>query len=88
MNDTALISLPGEAYVQIGQKIKRESSFSHTLVLGYANEVIGYVASEDDFEEDWLKNNSPVWYWGPYFFHRSVEEVVIRECLSLLKSSS
>jgi len=85
LNDTALISLPGEVYVQIGQKIKRESSFSHTLVLGYANEVVGYIASKDDFEEDWLKNNSPVWYWGPYFFDRSVGEVITKECLSLLR---
>ncbi|MCD6232437.1 neutral/alkaline non-lysosomal ceramidase N-terminal domain-containing protein [Candidatus Aerophobetes bacterium] len=87
LNDIALIFLPGEIYVQIGQKIKKESPFSYTLISGYTDEIVGYIASEDDFEEDWLKNNSPVWYWGPYFFHRSVEEVVIRECLSLLKSS-
>jgi len=87
LNDTALISLPGEVYVQIGQRIKRESPYPHTLVMGYANEVVGYIASEDDFEEDWLKNNSPVWYWGPYFFDRSIGKVIIKECLNLLQEN-
>jgi len=81
----ALVFLPGEVYVQIGMEIKKKSPFPYTFVCGYANNVLGYIASSDDFSMKWLQNKSPVWYWGSYFFDKSVGKVVVEESLNLLK---
>ncbi|MEA4832189.1 hypothetical protein SDC9_95920 [bioreactor metagenome] len=54
IGDTAICSLPGEVFTEIGLEIKKESPFAHTLVgeLGSAN--IGYVAAK--FAHDNMKN--------------------------------
>jgi len=46
LDDTLLIGLPGEIFVQIGLDIKRCSRFNHTFVIGYANDDIGYVPTK------------------------------------------
>jgi len=51
LDDTLLMSLPGEIFVQIGLDIKRGSRFNHTFVIGYANGSIGYVPTEEALRE-------------------------------------
>jgi hypothetical protein len=43
MGDTAFISIPGELFTEIGMRIKAESPFAHTYILGLANGHIGYI---------------------------------------------
>jgi hypothetical protein len=43
MGDTAFISIPGELFTEIGMRIKAESPFAHTYLLGLANGHIGYI---------------------------------------------
>ncbi len=46
IGDTAIVSVPGEVFTQIGLDIKSISPFEHTMTLELGNGNIGYVASE------------------------------------------
>ena len=47
VDDSALISFPGELFTEIGQRIKLASPFRHTYILGLANGGIGYVPTRE-----------------------------------------
>ncbi len=51
MGDTAFISFPGELFTEIGMRIKEQSPFAHTYILGLANGYIGYVPTRDAVEQ-------------------------------------
>jgi hypothetical protein len=42
-NDVAIVSLPGEIFVELGLAIKKASPFAHTLLAELANGSIGYI---------------------------------------------
>jgi len=44
-----MVTLPGEALVSLGLAIKGGSPFAKTFILGYGNDYLGYIASEEDF---------------------------------------
>lgn len=48
LNDIALIGLPGEIFVEIGEAIAEASPFRLTLPVGYANGAIGYVPTKEE----------------------------------------
>jgi hypothetical protein len=43
VGDTAIVSAPGEVFVEIGLAIRDNSPFPRTLIFGLANDYIGYV---------------------------------------------
>jgi neutral ceramidase len=43
LGDTAIVSVPGEVFVEIGLAIRDNSPFPRTLMFGLANDYIGYV---------------------------------------------
>jgi len=45
-----IVGIPGEAFCQIGLAIKQRSP-GNTIVIGYANDVVGYIPTEDAFRE-------------------------------------
>ena len=47
LDDTALISFPGELFTEIGQEIKKASPFARTYVVGLANGYVGYVPTRE-----------------------------------------
>lgn len=47
IGDTAFISCPGELFTEIGMRIKKESPFANTFIIGLANDYIGYVPSHE-----------------------------------------
>lgn len=49
--DVALVLLPGEVFVELGLRIKRESPFKHTLVIELANDSPAYIPTEKAFKE-------------------------------------
>jgi neutral ceramidase len=51
IGETALVSLPGEYFVEFGLEIKETSPFKQTMILGMTNGYIGYVPTEVAFEE-------------------------------------
>ena len=50
-DDLAIVGLPGEVFVELGLALRERSPFRHTLVLGLANEAIGYVPTRRAFDE-------------------------------------
>jgi hypothetical protein len=51
LGDHALVCLPGEFFVEQGLEIKEQSPFPNTLILGMANDYVGYVPTERAFAE-------------------------------------
>jgi len=51
VGDTAFVAIPGEPYTIIGDKIRKDSPFKHTLVTSCANGSIGYSCEPRDYEE-------------------------------------
>lgn len=47
----AVVGLPGEIFAELGLAVRQRSPFRHTLVLGLANEAIGYVPTRRAFDE-------------------------------------
>ncbi len=43
VNNCAFLSFPGELFTEIGMRIKEESPFTHTYIIGLANGEIGYI---------------------------------------------
>jgi neutral ceramidase len=54
------ILLPGEVFVDLGLMIKSYSKADLTMVIGCANEVLGYVPTEEAFNEGGYEVNLPV----------------------------
>lgn len=52
VGDTALVTLPGEAFVEIGLQIKARSRAPKTFVIGLANGFVGYVPTDKALKEE------------------------------------
>jgi hypothetical protein len=50
-DDLAIVGLPGEVFAELGLAVRERSPFAHTLVLGLANEAIGYVPTRRAYDE-------------------------------------
>jgi hypothetical protein len=50
-DDLAIVGLPGEVFVELGLDLRRRSPFRNTLVLGLANDAIGYVPTARAYDE-------------------------------------
>ena len=46
LGDLIVLAVPGELYVEIGLRIKQMSPFRHTIVVGYANGMLGYLCTQ------------------------------------------
>ncbi len=49
--DLAWVALPGEVFVELGQRIKRESPFKHTIVVELAHGPITYFPNDAAFDQ-------------------------------------
>ena len=49
--DTAIVTLPGEVFVELGLAIKRQSPFKNTLVIELANNALAYIPTKRAFAE-------------------------------------
>jgi len=78
IDNCAFISFPGELFTEIGMRIKAESPFPQTYIIGLANGCIGYVPSrkailEGGYAVDTRQVNA------------SVEEIIVEQSLALLQ---
>jgi Neutral/alkaline non-lysosomal ceramidase. len=51
LGDTAILTLPGEVFVEYGLMLKESSGFKNTLLFGLANDYLGYIPTEAAFDE-------------------------------------
>ncbi|MCX7917161.1 MAG: hypothetical protein N2589_03435, partial [bacterium] len=73
-----IIALPGEAVVEIGLELKRKSIYPVTIVAGYTNDYIGYIATDQILAEGAHEANScPV---------KNVEETIRKELSKYMKN--
>lgn len=52
INDSVLLAHPLELFLTYGEQVRSASPFPHTMVIGYANETVGYLARPQDFEQE------------------------------------
>ena len=50
-DDTAILTLPGEVFVELGLAIKQQSPFKHTILIELANDSFGYIPTKRAYEE-------------------------------------
>ena len=50
-NDTILVGVPGELFVEVGLEIKKKSGLEHAYIVGCANDSVGYILSPKAYEE-------------------------------------
>ena len=51
INDVAVVTLPGEMFVEIGLEIKHQSPFKYNFVVELANDYVGYIPTAKAFDE-------------------------------------
>jgi len=78
VDDYAFISFPGELFTEIGMRIKAESPFRHTFILGLANGCVGYIPTrraigEGGYEPTTRETDD------------SAEDIVVAQSLALLR---
>lgn len=50
-NDTAIVGLPGEVFVELGMAVKAASPFTHTIVIELCNDAPAYIPTRKAFAE-------------------------------------
>ena len=50
IGDIILIAEPSEMFVKFSLEIKKRSPYENTFVVGYANDYVGYIPDEEDYE--------------------------------------
>ncbi|UCH34736.1 MAG: neutral/alkaline non-lysosomal ceramidase N-terminal domain-containing protein [Armatimonadota bacterium] len=86
MDDIALVGLPGEVFVEIGDSIAAASPFRHTFIIGYANRIVGYIPTQKAFAEGGYEVDSAHRWYGFLAFTPEVQGIVERTAVELLKS--
>lgn len=61
IGDVALAGCPGELFVDLGLAIKDGSPAPQTMVVGYANDYVGYLSTPADFEEGGYETTFGAW---------------------------
>jgi neutral/alkaline ceramidase-like enzyme len=74
----ALVSMPGEPFIELSQRIVQNSPFDHTLFSGYSNGVFGYLPHREAFQEGGYEVDGTL-------FAPEAADVVVQDSLELLK---
>lgn len=77
IGDLALVSAPGELFVELGLAIKQQSPFAQTMVIEQANDSVGYLPTRRAFEEGAYEPEASL-------FRPEVGEQIVQAALGLL----
>jgi neutral ceramidase len=55
INDTILVGIPGELFVEIGMNIKKKAETENIFIVGYANDYISYIITPEAYRLDILE---------------------------------
>ena len=78
LGNSALISFPGELFTEIGMRIKVESPFAQTYIIGLANGEIGYVPTRKAiYEGGYAVDTREV--------GEEAEEIIVSQSLTLIE---
>ncbi|WP_449462554.1 neutral/alkaline non-lysosomal ceramidase N-terminal domain-containing protein [Tardisphaera miroshnichenkoae] len=84
----ALISFSGELFSSVGNLIKLGSPFAETLVIGYANGLVGYIPDAKAFEIGSYEASEAYMYFDTFPFSKNVSKLVVKTSLEVLSSLS
>jgi neutral ceramidase len=76
----AIVFLPGEPFLGIALEIEKYSPFEHTIVVGYAENSVGYIPTTEEFEKGGYEASPGRWS----FLHAGADKIVIAGALQLL----
>jgi len=77
----AILFLPGEPFIDIALEIEKSSPFGHTVVVGYSENNIGYIPTEQAFCEGGYEIGPGKWS----FLEKGADKVIITNALQLLE---
>ena len=77
-SEIALVSVPGEPFIESAQAIVSKSHFAHTLVSGYSNGGFGYIPTRSAFAEGGYETEATP-------FSQGAAEIMTDQILQLLK---
>ena len=64
LGEVAIVGIPGEMFATLGLEIRRRSPFQHTIVVGLANDEIGYIPDREAYEhggyQTWVGSHSQI----------------------------
>ncbi|MBN2152402.1 MAG: hypothetical protein JW839_13200, partial [Candidatus Lokiarchaeota archaeon] len=49
LDGIAFVGVPGELFSEIGIRIKKSSTLANVLVVGYANDYVGYIPTRENY---------------------------------------
>ena len=52
INDSVLLAHPLELFLTYGKQVRAASPYPNTMIIGYANETVGYLARPQDFDQE------------------------------------
>jgi hypothetical protein len=81
IGNAALVFLPGEPFVETGLAIRRQSPFRNLFVVGYAGNTIGYIPTNQAFDEGGYEIGPGKWS----YLARGSEPILRRNAIALLK---
>ena len=81
IGDAALLFLPGEPFVETALAIRRQSPFRHLFIIGYAGNTIGYIPTNQAFDEGGYEIGPGEWS----YLARGSEPILRKTAITLLK---
>ena len=82
VGDIALVGVPGELFGSLGADIKRQSPFSHTYVIGLANDYIGYIPDAEAYR----LGGYQVWMGLHSFLEPGTGESIVAEAVRIMNT--
>jgi neutral ceramidase len=76
----AIVFLPGEPFVETAFEIEKNSPFEHTVVVGYSENNIGYLPTEEAFEQGGYEVGPGKWS----FLEKGTDHIIRNKALWLL----
>jgi hypothetical protein len=61
IGELAIVFLPGEPFIELAYEIEKSSPFEHTIIVGYAENNIGYIPTVAAFEEGGYETGPGKW---------------------------
>ncbi len=81
IGDLAIVAIPGEVFARTGLKIKEMSSLTNTVIAGYSNGGLGYLPTDEAFDEGGYETEFPV-----CFVNRGVEGKILKASENVLRA--
>jgi len=84
LGDIAVVGVPGEMFGSLGMAIRNLSPFRHTIVVGLANDEIGYIADSEAMD----LGGYQVWTGFHSILEKGAGEAMVDACVDLLNRAA